>query len=257
MPTVKKVADVDSAAGQVPDVAATAAGTGADGAIVGVRPDMPDTAATRALWAALSTNAGATAVELAEIADVGRSTANKALAVMEGAGCATRTAGGREGSKRLPDRWQALLPDHGPVEAVITDTAAAERGVAENEVPRPEPEQLKSAESPDAAVQGAEAAAAESLPSTSPVADAAPADQGSDTAGTGDSARLRPGALREMVIGYLRERADQELSPSAIGKGLERSSGAVANACDRLMTDGAIVQTSEKPRRYRLASGGA
>jgi hypothetical protein len=256
MPTVKKNADVESAAGQEPDVAATAAGTGADGAIVGVPPDVPNTAATRALWAALSTNAGATAVELAEIADVSRSTANKALAVMEEAGCAKRTAGGREGSKRLPDRWQALLPDHGPVAAVSTDTAAAEQG-AETEVPRPDPEQRESAESPDAAVQGAEAAAAESLPSTSPVADAAPADQESDRAGTGDSARLRPGALREMVIGYLRERPDQELSPSAIGKGLERSSGAVANACDRLMTDGAIVQTSEKPRRYRLASGGA
>jgi hypothetical protein len=256
MPTVKKNAHVESAAGQVPDVAATAAGTGADGAIVGVRPDMPDTAATRALWAALSTNAGATAVELAEIADVGRSTANKALAVMEETGCATRTAGGRKGSKRLPDRWQMVMTDDGAAEAVSTDTTAAEQGAAKTEVPLSEPVR-EQRESPDAAVQGAEAAAAESLPSTSPVADAAPADQESDTAGTSDSARLRPGALREMVIGYLRERPDQELSPSAIGKALERSSGAVANACDRLMTDGAIVQTSEKPRRYRLASGGA
>jgi hypothetical protein len=65
------------------------------------------------------------------------------------------------------------------------------------------------------------------------------------------SARLRPGALRDMVLAHLRERPGQSHSPTAIGKALARSAGAVANACEKLAADGVITQTSEKPRQYR------
>ncbi len=58
-----------------------------------------------ALAAALAAHPGATAAELAEVAGIGRSTAAKALAAMEHHGTARRGAGGRDGGRRLPDRW--------------------------------------------------------------------------------------------------------------------------------------------------------
>ena len=64
-----------------------------------------------AIGAALSAHPGATAAELAEMAGIGRSTANKALATLEQAGTARRTPGGREGGRRLPDGWQRVDPN--------------------------------------------------------------------------------------------------------------------------------------------------
>jgi hypothetical protein len=46
--------------------------------------------------------------------------------------------------------------------------------------------------------------------------------------------RLRPGELDGLVLGYLSEHKEGgPLTPSAIAKGLERSSGAVANCLAR------------------------
>ncbi|MEV4423067.1 hypothetical protein AB0L40_24275 [Patulibacter sp. NPDC049589] len=45
---------------------------------------------------------------------LGRSTVGKALAALEQAGCARRQAGGRDGARRLPDRWTATTPDAPP-----------------------------------------------------------------------------------------------------------------------------------------------
>ncbi len=64
-----------------------------------------------AIGAALSAHPGATAAELAEVAGIGRSTAAKGLAALEQAGTARRTPGGREGGRRLPDRWQRVDPN--------------------------------------------------------------------------------------------------------------------------------------------------
>lgn len=64
--------------------------------------------------------------------------------------------------------------------------------------------------------------------------------------------RLRPGALADLVVEYLKANPDEPLGPTAIGKGLERSQGAVANALARLAETGAAVCVSESPRRYRL-----
>jgi biotin operon repressor len=70
---------------------------------------------------------------------------------------------------------------------------------------------------------------------------------GGSRSGTG----ARPGQLRDLVAGYLHEHPGQEFTPHAIGKALDRSSGAVANALDRLASLGQAVLSSEKPRRYR------
>lgn len=66
------------------------------------------------------------------------------------------------------------------------------------------------------------------------------------------SQRLAPGALRGMVEDYLRDNPG-EFSPNAIGKALDRSSGAVHNALEKLVESGYAVRTSDKPKKYSLA----
>ena len=61
----------------------------------------------------------------------------------------------------------------------------------------------------------------------------------------------RPGQLRDLVAAHLAEHPDAEFTPHAIGRVLARSSGAVANALDRLTALGNAQLTSDKPRRYR------
>ncbi|MDU0294155.1 helix-turn-helix domain-containing protein [Saccharothrix longispora] len=68
------------------------------------------------------------------------------------------------------------------------------------------------------------------------------------------SERLAPGALRGLIEDYLRENAGQDFSPNAIGKALNRSSGAVFNALEKLIESGYAVRTSDKPKKYSLAA---
>jgi DNA-binding IclR family transcriptional regulator len=65
--------------------------------------------------------------------------------------------------------------------------------------------------------------------------------------------RLRPGALATLVVDYLTAHQGEALGPSAVGKALGRSQGAVANALARLAEAGTVTVVSESPRRYRLA----
>jgi len=70
------------------------------------------------------------------------------------------------------------------------------------------------------------------------------------------SLRLAPGALRGMVEDYLRDNLG-DFSPNTIGKALNRSSGAVHNALEKLVTNGYVVRTSDKPKKYSLAATAA
>ncbi len=70
----------------------------------------------------------------------------------------------------------------------------------------------------------------------------------------GDGARLRPGQLGTLVLEYLVAHAEDAVGPTALGKALNRSTGAIANALARLAASGDAVLVSETPRRYRLAS---
>jgi len=67
------------------------------------------------------------------------------------------------------------------------------------------------------------------------------------------TSRLGSGQLRDMVLQFLRDHGGEDFSPSAMGKALARSSGAISNACDRLQADGAVLRTSDKPRKFRIA----
>jgi DNA-binding IclR family transcriptional regulator len=84
-------------------------------------------------------------------------------------------------------------------------------------------------------------------------ADASPTD-GRPTEGqaSSSSGHLAKGELASLILGYLAAHPE-DLGPSAVGKELERSSGAVANALERLVASGQVRLVSEKPRRYRLA----
>jgi hypothetical protein len=64
-------------------------------------------------------------------------------------------------------------------------------------------------------------------------------------------AAARPGQLRDLVAAHLTGHPDADFTPHQIGRVLGRSSGAVANALDRLTALGQAQLTSDKPRRYR------
>jgi hypothetical protein len=62
-------------------------------------------ASEQAVLKALAANPEATAADVAAAAGVGRSTAGKVLARLASAGEVRRTEGGRDGARRLPDRF--------------------------------------------------------------------------------------------------------------------------------------------------------
>ncbi len=172
-----------------------------------------------ALAEALAAHPGSTAAELAEVAGIGRSTAAKALAAMEHEGTARRGDGGRDGGRRLPDRWHPA--DDG---TAVPDVAAVEDG---EETPTVEP--------------ASETARASGHGEGQPV-DAA-------------AVRLGKGELRSLVLDYLADHAGPEgLGPTAVAKGLGgKSSGAVGNALARLEADGRVRLVKGSPRRYVTA----
>lgn len=97
--------------------------------------DPASTTATvraEALLVALAAHPGATAFELAADAGMGRSTVSKALAALEAAGRVRRTPGGREGGRRIADRWAVAQPtgddstsDDSTSDSTSTDVAQA------------------------------------------------------------------------------------------------------------------------------------
>lgn len=69
----------------------------------------------------------------------------------------------------------------------------------------------------------------------------------------GKRKRLRPGELDGLVLAYLAEHnGDGPLTATAIGKGISRSAGAVANCLDRLAQDKKVRQAKKRPRGYVL-----
>ena len=91
---------------------------------------MPGTTkdTTEVVAAALRTHPEATVIELAETAGVGRSTAAKCLAVLEAAGTARRVPGGRDGGRRVADRWVPAKP-HRPADQLSVSGSDSDRPV--------------------------------------------------------------------------------------------------------------------------------
>jgi hypothetical protein len=74
-----------------------------------------------------------------------------------------------------------------------------------------------------------------------------------ETEGRSAEATTPARKVARLVEDWLRDHASDEFSPSAIGKALHRSSGAVANALDKLVADGYATQTCDKPKRFTAA----
>jgi len=65
--------------------------------------------------------------------------------------------------------------------------------------------------------------------------------------------RLRPGELDGLVLAYLAEHKDDgPLTATAIGKGIERSAGAVSNCLARRAKDKKVRQAKKRPRAYAV-----
>ncbi|HEX6988145.1 MAG TPA: hypothetical protein VF282_01635, partial [Bacillota bacterium] len=67
----------------------------------------------------------------------------------------------------------------------------------------------------------------------------------------------RPGALRDLVEEHLRKFPDTAFTPHHVGKVLTRSTDAVANALDKLVSLGTAQMVTDKPRTYQLAAAPA
>ncbi len=178
---------------------------------------MPGTTkdTTEVVAAALRTHPEATVIELAETAGVGRSTAAKCLAALEAAGTARRVPGGRDGGRRVADRWVRVKPLR-PADQLSVSGSDSDRPVETGTI-------------------------------------AGDVIEDGMIVGNGvRAARLAKGELAALVVGYLSAHPG-ELGPTAVGKALGRSPGAVANALQRLQVDGRVRLVSESPRRYCIA----
>jgi DNA-binding transcriptional ArsR family regulator len=92
------------------------------------------TTTSEAVLAALAAGP-ADAGEVARRAGIGRSTAGKALAVLAGSGAVERTPGGRDGARRLADRWS--LPGV-PTEEQPTENGTSPERASSGRLPKGE-----------------------------------------------------------------------------------------------------------------------
>jgi hypothetical protein len=208
-----------------------------------------------AILDALRRHPDSTATELAEAASIGRSTASKALAVLEGEGHATRRQATQQpGAKTAPEHWS--LTSQAPASADEPDDkpiAESEPSGEQSAAERPPTAPAAAGDQPhDTGASKAAGARTQAAEATAPMPGKAspPSDNHEAAAG----ARLRPGELRTLVHTYLTERPGQELTPTKISKELGRSAGAVGNALATMTDAGEVTQTSTKPRKYMLAA---
>ncbi|PGH47132.1 helix-turn-helix domain-containing protein, partial [Streptomyces sp. Ru87] len=67
----------------------------------------------------------------------------------------------------------------------------------------------------------------------------------------GEKKRLAPGALRQMVIEHLAAHPGEAFTATKISRVIEKSSGAIANALEKLVNQGIAEQVSDRPRTFR------
>jgi biotin operon repressor len=185
-------------------------------------PAATSTSTIDAVLDALGHHPDSTAAELALATGLGRSTVSKALTVLETQQKASRQTGGRNGGRKLADRWTPLT-EHPPG----GEQSAAPHGPAATSLPT-------LAQKAD---QSMPAGGKHPTAIHTPHPDRA-------------SGRLGKGQLRAAVLAHLHARPGQDHSPTAVAKALGRSAGAVGNALEKLAADGAIIQTSTTPRRF-------
>jgi DNA-binding MarR family transcriptional regulator len=176
---------------------------------------------------ALAALPDSTAAEIAGALGIGRSTAAKRLARLEGQGAVRRSPGGRVEGTKVADRWS--LP---------TPPAACEPGVTAT------PGDVERC--PQASSQPGDTEPVDTEPASDPSV------RQEETPGAGT--RLLPGSLRALVLDYLAARPGQSFGPSGIARSLGRSAGAVSNALAVLAESGEVRLVADRPRRYRISA---
>ncbi|MBF6277309.1 MULTISPECIES: hypothetical protein [Nocardia] len=223
----------------------TRSATGASGNPVDEAAVVPvwGTDAEKTLWAVLGQYPGSTATELADAAGIANSTARRILSRWAGTGAARRDRD--PNNTRTADRWSANTSDEAAGSCNGRD-AAPESGSGTGGSDLPTPTGTDGAPSSESGTASAETGcAARDVGAAGFDAAAAPPEA---------SARLAPGALRGQVEDFLRDHPEGEFSPHEIGKLLGRSSGAVHNALAKLATLGTARRTSDRPRKFALAT---
>ncbi|TXC95231.1 TrmB family transcriptional regulator [Streptomyces sp. ISID311] len=236
----------------------------------------------------------ATVIEIALAAGVGKSTAGRALPLLEQRGLAVRTPGGHNGPCRMPDVWYPTAPAHKATSTQDNDNAPTPV--------QPEPSADDTTEPANSATEFEDSSPDETAPDTrAPDTDStdtcigtepntAPDDpsQGTEHDNNGDDTsedgahseedsssgptpqensepptapapsvpsaqgRLAPGALRQMVINHLQAHPDEAFTATRISRIIEKSSGAIANALDKLVIQEIAEQVNDRPRTFRL-----
>jgi DNA-binding transcriptional ArsR family regulator len=176
----------------------------------------PQQTSTEAILDSLAAHPEVTVADLADVLGIGRSTVAKRLDALETVGSVRRIPGGRVRGARVADRWSmASAPDTVP------------SGTGESRTN-----------------------ATETAPPGSSTPETAVSDSGTEHGGSG---RLARGELGTLVRKYLSARPGEDFGPSAVGKALGRSQGAVSNSLATMAARGEVELVGDKPRRYRIA----
>ena len=191
--------------------------------------------------------------EFATAARLPRATVTALLTTWLAEGSVTSTTGA---TARAARRWTAVHQDGSTrPEAAHGDATTADPAAPDPVTTEPVADEADVATAADAA------SPPEAAPSGAPSPARTPDGSESKrsvrppvpTRNPSSSRRLPGGALRGMVEDHLRDHPEAAWGPVAIGKALRRSSGAVANALEALVTQNVAQRTSERPKRYRLA----
>lgn len=184
----------------------------------------------RGVWAVLCASGSPLTVrQVAALLGTRRESAGRVLGQLEQAGWARRERG--EVKAGVPDAWYA---QSGPREQWLAQ-------------PRPD---ARLDEILKASAEGRRTDDSCGQPRMRAVGSAPPCVPGTSGEVAGPR-RLAPGELRAQVLGLLRSRAPQELSPVQVARMLGgRSQGAVMNACKWLVANGEARCSCQAPLRY-------
>lgn len=201
-----------------------------------------------AVMKAVTENPGATIEGVAEEAGIGRSTAGKVLGRLAQAGEVVRHEGGRDGRKRLPDRF--TLKD---VELPVAYATHTDGDIASDGDTGGEPAAMPAASKPGKA-KGTGARSDKRSASRKP-SRASKHSGSSKPPASGKAERLKAGELEPLVLAYLKQnKGTAPHGPSHVAKALGRSSGAVGNCLVRLTDAKKAKRVADKPLRYDVAA---
>jgi predicted transcriptional regulator len=180
----------------------------------------------------LEANPCTTTANLAKTAGVGRSTASKLLSRWVREGLVIRTTGD---DQSVPVTW--TLHDEQNHDAV--GVKEADDGTV-----------TTTSNEPEAARDDVDE---EAVPDLNPSTSNGQAIPEVPTTDTPKKERLAKGALYELVKEFLHVHPGEEFGPAKISTELGRSSGAVNNALEKLVTSGLATKTCEAPKRFTFS----